>query len=1137
MCTPQGILEKLACLAFDETVKDVVKRRKYVLNYSANLEELRSEMTRLEDHWTIIERKVRVANDRGEEVENLVLHWRTKVEDLRKEFQELTQKSIDHEKMRCFACSCPNIKWRYRLSKQAEEKIVHVRKLIEERHFDEISHARPLPLELQRRSNENYENFASRTQIFKDIVEALKDASVNVIGIHGLGGVGKTTLVEEVGEKMQQDETFKQVTLVAVSKDLNVKEIQLKLAESLNFRFDANVDDQKGRAAQLWHKFNNGKKYLVILDDLWEEVDIKAIGIPITDGKTGCKVVLTSRKEDLLVNKMKVDRHFFITELQELEAWTLFKKKVGDSIESQLELHSLALKVCEKCKGLPVVINAIGAALQGKQDHAWRNALSQLEKYMLTKIEDIDPSVWASLKVSYDMLRSSDAKSCFLLCCLFAEDAEIPLEDLTRYCVASGLLFQNPRTLEEAKDAICTIVDALKSASLLSIGSNENVVRIHDVIRDVGISIAREEKAMLVDSGALQWPRNPVNGPSYSVISLSSATINWLPGDLEYPQLHTLMFDNSELTDLEVPDNFFEGMKQLTVLILARMQMWRLPSSLAKLPNLRMLCLKQCKLAEMSILGDLKTNLDVLSFQGSTIKGLPPEIAKLTSLQLLDLRDCADLELIPQGIISKLTNLEELYFAETFDKWEATMSKSKNMSLDEIRSLLSTSRLTTLHIHIPAVTLLPKEDLMFENLKKFRISMGSNFEWDEDFPGSRVLKYEGSSLRKEFIPLVDKAEALYLGGINDMNGLHPLQLFNKLSVLRIDNCKLKYLFSTTTARGLVHLEELQVKDCEIIEEIVGFEGQKVGNELIFSKLKILHLEGLPNLTSFYAEKEKTRTTKGSSSTRHQSLFNEKVIFPVLEELEVEELDSIEEIWDKQSPSVNEKTASFSQLTDVTVKKCEKLMNLGPWNILSRLRNLQRLTVYGCPNVEFIVLFKNGKGEEEVADDSTLIIPLLRHLRIEKMEKLKSFYSSSTTANAQSLFNHQVILPSLEVLKVQALDSIKEIWDKQSTSVIENTASFSQLRDMTVEECKELVNLGPANILPRLRNLQSLIVSSCPNVEVIVLFKNGKEEEAADESTFIIPQLRYLAIWNMEKLKSFCSSSTTSNAQSLFNHQV
>ncbi|XP_058209980.1 disease resistance protein RFL1-like [Rhododendron vialii] len=596
MCTPQGIIEKLGCLAFDEAVKAAIKAGKYVIHYKTNLENLQAEMGSLKDRSEIIEENVCVANQRGEEVYNAVLHWRTEVNRMTRDVQELVGQSSGTGNMSCLACSCPNIKRRYRLSKQAEEKIAGVQKLTQDSHFDEISHARPSPSELEFPSNKNYINLDSRAPVFKDIVDALKDPSVNVIGVHGLGGVGKTTLVEEVGKKMRHDGTFKQVPLAVVSKDLNVKEIQSKLADRLDIELDA-TSAEKGRATKLWNKFINGEKYLVILDDIWEEVDIKAIGIPLVNGSTtGCKVLLTSRNENLLT-RMKVDRSFPIAELPMPEAWTLFKKLTGNSIdESRPEIYYLACEVCKKCKGLPVAINALGAALKGKPDHAWKNALDNLERHMITNIEGINPSVLASLKLSYDMLWSSDAKSCFLLCCLYPKDVETSIDDLARHCLTRCLLSQNPRTLEEARDAVRTLVGSLKSASLLLNDNDENVVRIHDVIRDVGISIARKEEAFLIDHGAVRWPRNPINGPRYSAISLRAEKIKGLPNELTCPQLHTLMFINSKFSYLKVPDNFFSGMKQLTVLILCRMSLQKLPSSLAKLSSLGMLCLEHCQL-------------------------------------------------------------------------------------------------------------------------------------------------------------------------------------------------------------------------------------------------------------------------------------------------------------------------------------------------------------------------------------------------------------------------------------------------------------------------------------------------------------------------------------------------------------
>ncbi|XP_058215511.1 probable disease resistance protein At1g15890 isoform X2 [Rhododendron vialii] len=1137
MCFLEGIIELSVCKAFDEAAK----AGKYVCQYRMHLSNLETEWRSLQYLRGTIERRVHGARDRGEEIEDAVSRWQEDAGRMENEVQQLIGQV--EARMHCFACSCPNIKWRYQLGKQAEEKTAAVNQLTTQgSRFDVVSHPRPPPPELEFPSAENYVHLDSRKPIFEAIVNALKDPEVKMIGVHGPGGVGKTTLVEKVAKNMLDDGTFKQVPLVAVSKDLNVKEIQKKVADRLNFALDA-TKDEKGRANELWHKFKNGEKYLVILDDIWEKVDLKAIGIPVMEGNIGCKVVLTSRKEDLLRITMKVDRNFPIAELPDAEAWGLFKTKVGKTIESRPEIYFLARQVCRKCKGLPVAINALGAALEDRPYLTWKNALDKLERHMLTQIEGIDPSVWASLWVTYDMLRSSDAQSCFLLCCLFVEDAEISIDELMRHCMARSLLAQNPRTFHEARTAMHTVVGVLKSASLLSTDDHETVVKIHDVIRDVGISIAREKKGFLVDHGALHWPRNPTNGLSYKAMSLSFQSIKGLPDGLVYPQLETLMVDNSELSDLEVPDNFFNGMMQLTVLTFTRMRMRRLPSSLEKLTNLRMIYLNECELDDIAILKELKSNLEVLSLRGSSIEALPLEIGQLTGLRVLDLQNCDKLKMIPGGVISNLTSLEELYFPQNFDKWEATTDKQQdtsnreNVSLEELRRSLSIGKLTTLHIFIPYVMLLPKEDLIFGNLKGFKISVGNKFKPWEKFSGRCTLKLERiDQLRNEFIPLVDKAEVVVLSEIEGLkkvfhdrgvgnrfldlkylkvtscvedleyllgesklsvqnHGLHRLQPFNNLTVLIIENCKSKYLFSPTTVKGLVHLEELEVRSCKIMEAIVGFERRNDEDELTsevkFSKLKQLKLEDLSNLLSFYAQKEKMGTIMGSSSSCAQPLFIEKVIFPALERLTITELGNIIKIWDKQSIAVLEEQWSFYQLTDLEVKRCSKLMHVFPSNMHPLLKNLKKLEVKDCETMKGIAEF-----EGEIDEDG---------------------------------LRNEVASPAREHLD---LVGVTEIQDKQSLpKPIKEVESLCRLVDIRIKKCDQLLYVFPSHMLPL--NLQELEIEDCDELEVI-FSKDPKEEiEAINDDVIVFPQLKRMRrLWNLPKLKSFYTET-----QGFFSHKV
>ncbi|KAH7853914.1 hypothetical protein Vadar_008015 [Vaccinium darrowii] len=192
MCTPQGIIDQLGGLAFCE----VVKAGKYVLHYEKNLGKLQDEIKDLNDRRECIKIKVCEAIDGGEEIMPDVKTWQTKADGMKADVDQLIGQSTAKGNMHCIACSCPNIKWRYRLSKQAEQNILDVKELTEKGHFAEIAHRRPPPPELEALSK-NYVNFDSRRPIFNKIVHALKESSVNMIGVYGPGGVGKTSLALE----------------------------------------------------------------------------------------------------------------------------------------------------------------------------------------------------------------------------------------------------------------------------------------------------------------------------------------------------------------------------------------------------------------------------------------------------------------------------------------------------------------------------------------------------------------------------------------------------------------------------------------------------------------------------------------------------------------------------------------------------------------------------------------------------------------------------------------------------------------------------------------------------------------------------------------------------------------------------
>ncbi|KAG5551747.1 hypothetical protein RHGRI_009983 [Rhododendron griersonianum] len=1017
VCT-ETILGKIVEKIVDTVFQSVGRHVGFMLHYKQNLKNLDDEENNLQEQRTNVEGKINEANRRGEAIDNDV--------------------------------------------SEAEGKVVRVKHLAEKGgNIGTVAHPKEAPPELEFPCSRDYEGFDSRDKVFEDIVEALKDPEVNRIGVYGTGGVGKTTMVTKIGELVKKDGTFDEVVIAVVSQDANVRKIQGQLADRLNLTLRG--ETKVGRANGLWNRLDNGKKNLIILDDVWQELDLKKIGIPITDENKSCKVVLTSRNRNMWKN-MDV-KEFAIKILSEEESWTLFKKKVGNYVNAH-ELREIAWAVCKECQGLPVVINAIGAALKGKDMYAWRDALDKLKNTML---KDIDQKVYASLKWSFDQLDSEDAKSCFLLCCLFPEDAEIQIDDLVRYYMAGRTFHrdQKPDSLERALDRVRTVVSTLKSCCLL-LDENyyQDVVKMHDVVRDVAISIAKGEKySFLVKHGVKDWPEKATY-EQCSVISLRRRDMGEFPDELVCPALHTLRLDctDDKTSWLQVPDRFFSGTENLVVLDLNSVTMLPiLPASLAKLAKLQMLCLNGCKLGDIAILKDLNDHLEILSLRCSNIEVLPPEVGQLTRLRVLDMDDCDKLKVIPKGVISKLLRLEELYLPwYSFHLWEGTRADGtgRDISCVSLDELMSLTRLTTLlHVRIPDPALLPK-DFTFENLVRFNILVGGKgYSHSEDSTGFLQLE--------------------------------NIHLANPLEV-----CKLKYLFSPSLARGLVGLKRLEIERCMDMEGVIGNEGEEDIIPITFSLLNDLTLKSLPNLKSFYPKKEKTATSSESSSS-HDA---QTVAFPVIERLNIESVPKVTQIWYKQNFLIPEKEteSSFNQLRSMVIQHCDKLMNV----------------VGGCPKMESIVTEKQ-KGLE--VDDYVTRFPKLQFLMLKDLLNLESFCSHSIRCEAQPLFDNQMAFPVLEKLFISYLPNVIDIWDKK----LRPAESFCQLKNLNVWDCSKLVNLVQSTMLPQLQNLRSLGLYSCPMVEWVVDLEEREEETQEPANNTIVPifpELTSMALNDLQNIK-------------------
>ncbi|XP_056175207.1 probable disease resistance protein At5g47250 isoform X2 [Syzygium oleosum] len=889
------------------------------------------------------------------------------------------------------------------------------------------------------------------------ILEYLVGNQISKLGIYGMGGVGKTTIMVHIHNRLLEKANYGHVLWITVSQDLNTQRLQDTLGMELGLGILQEKDVRK-RAAMLHDCLTKRGKSTIILDDVWQRFDLKEVGIPV--GADGIKLVLTTRSFEVC-RQMHCQEMIKIEPLSHIEAESLFLEELGYEVALNLETKAIVKSIVEECAGLPLAVITMARSMQGVTDvFEWKDCLEKLRESGQT---DMEKEVLVKLEFSYNRLSNHEVQQCFLSCALYPEDKQIGKFELIELFIDQGLI-DRLDTREKQYDRGLTILNKLENVCLLEDHGSE--MKMHDLIRDMALHVMSATSLVKARKGLERIPSEEYWTDALEKVSLMENEIGQFPLNISpnCPKLSTFLLNANEWCDVVIPDSFFKQLQGLKVLNLSSCYYLRkLPDSISDLVNLRALLLRGCvKLRRIPYLGKLKSliKLDLCNcFEVQALEGLE----MLVNLRYLDLSN-TKIKRLPKETLGALLNLQhlkvetvngeditELWALETllcrfedvdgFNKFARVVSKQGNNAryyrLDVIREA------TEIYVQVSG-------DARFGNCERSVyidtwshaiVSAGGEYSGiciliPQDVQTLIAIEYDGATNLFD-MGLLENLEKLNMinwknlrvlcGGqdeeiidIHDSPAPAPAPTptppyFPSLRDLKIYQCpKLKYLFGHGPKFYLPHLRKIDISNCEEMVGItVAVTSPPPHPPPAFPSLEVISIWGC----------DKMKRVVESEWLPD---------FPNLRKITVFCCENVEEIIGGPPPYMPVEDISLESLV---LEGCDNMRKLFPHEWMPHLRNLQTIEVIGC---EGMVEMISGAGQGQVGSimtpvnnapssiQSSISLPKLKHLCLRNLPRLKSICEVPITCDSMEslvVFN----CPELNMIPLQLqLRDIKDL---------------------------------------------------------------------------------------------------------------
>ncbi|GAB4829892.1 hypothetical protein Ancab_040669 [Ancistrocladus abbreviatus] len=980
------------------------------------------------------------------------------------------------------------------------------------------------------------------------------DAGVPIIGVWGVGGVGKTTMVTHIHNELHKKfKTFgnsRNVYWVTVSYGITVSNLQSKIAQAMHSDCLLDVEDQRKRAAMLSAALKGKENSVLILDDVWEEFAVGDVGIPV--GENGCKLILTSRSFEVC-RKMACQKTIKVEGLSEEESWELFKENLGGHENLSSEAMDIAKLIAKECAGLPLAIVVIARSMWGLDDICeWRTSLEDLRK-PTRQNKDMNKKVLQLLHSSYDRLNDEQLQRGFLYCALYPEDNKFDRDELVESWIRDGLMEQI-ESRQKQIDKGHTMINRLLEACLLEKEElsdddvdDESIVKMHDVVRDMAVKVATENHRFMIRAREClrNLPREEEWTEDLNKISLMQNEMELIRPrhPPSCPNLQTFLLSHNWRLQ-QISDSFFLHMEGLMYLDLSGCSnIRRLPDSISNLENLRALVIRSChELEYVPSLAKLKKLKELDMFACWELEDAPDGMEELVNLRYLNMGGSKELVLRWDLLSSKLSNLEDL-------RLEPSMN---NIMVEDLMKLEELARLEGWWIRDIQDFNCYIESLRPYQLKHYNLFLGpyspsTEIEGDWDRTEGyldRTVYITGCHLGGEMLVLPYDLQELHFKrcdfgvvrslvdvGVQSLRGLTKLCLNDvanlkalvmggvllpsTLQILKISICReLKQVFSANPI--LPNLKCLSIQDCNAVEEIFGGPHLDKNVKVVdLPKLTELELANLPRLRSIcgggllmaWDSIQSIHITSCcelkqilssiqiihiTSCCELKHILSSSPMLPNLKSVTIRDYDAVEEIFGGPHLDENVKVVNLPKLTGLDLANLPRLRSICGGGLLMACDSIQIIHITSCCELKQIL-------------SSSPMLPNLKSVTIRDCDAVEEIFGGPYPDENVKVVN----LPNLTGLELANLPRLRSICGGGLLMACDS------IRRIHITSCCELKQILSSS--PMLPNLESMSISYCDAVEEIF----GGPHPDENVKVVNLPELTRLDLANLPRLRSIC----------------